>query len=157
MVLYNGTILKVNVRDSSGKYRNCDNVISFEPKFQNKISCFLSRTGKCGSSRGVTGLFYLLQIDESIDSHLASIHLSREDITEWKLILARAGFFDLEESVVAKMTVCAKHRKFLASKNSLPISSAPRASTKKPAGGKEPAFHKFGNAEGHSADVRCFR
>ena len=75
---------------------------------------------------------------------------------EWKLILARAGFFDLEESVVAKMTVCAKHWKFLAPKNSLPISSAPRASTKKPAGGKEPAFHKFGNAEGHSADVRCF-
>ena len=66
MVLYNGTILKVNVRDSSGKYCYCDNVISFEPKFQNKISCFLSRTGKCGDSRGVTGLFCLLQSDESI-------------------------------------------------------------------------------------------
>ena len=79
-------------------------------KFQNKMSCFLSQKGKCGDSRGFSGLFCLLQCDESIDSHLASIHLSQEDITEWKLILARAGFFDLEESVVGKMTVCAKHR-----------------------------------------------
>ncbi|KAL9962229.1 hypothetical protein ACROYT_G031311 [Oculina patagonica] len=74
------------------------------------MSCFLSQTGKCGDSRGVSRLFCLLECDEPIDSHLASIHLSQENITEWQIILARAGFFDLEESVVEKMTVYAKHR-----------------------------------------------
>ena len=52
----------------------------------------------------------LLQCNDSIDSHLASIHLSRENITEGQLILARAGLFDLDESRVAQMSVCAKHR-----------------------------------------------
>ena len=74
------------------------------------MSCFLSQARNCGDSRGVSGLFSLLQCTDSIESHLASIHLSRENVTEGKLILARAGFFDLDESVIAKMTVCAKHR-----------------------------------------------
>ena len=47
---------------------------------------------------------------DSIESHLSLIHLSRENITEGELILARAGLFDLDESVVAQMVVCAKHR-----------------------------------------------
>jgi len=77
------------------------------------MSCFLSRPCRdlCGDSRGISGITSLLQCNDSIESHLASIHqLSREDITEGKLILARAGLFDFDESRVAQMSVCAKHR-----------------------------------------------
>ena len=74
------------------------------------MSCFLSQERNCGDSRGVSGQFSLLQCTDSVESHLASIHLSWENITEGQLILARAGLFDLDESVIAKMTVCAKHR-----------------------------------------------
>ena len=52
----------------------------------------------------------MLHCTESIESHLASVHLSRETITEGELILARAGLFDLEQTVVEQMSVCAKHR-----------------------------------------------
>ena len=76
------------------------------------MSCFLSRTctDLCGDSRGISGIFSLLQCTDSIESHLASIHLSRETITEGQLILARASLFYLDEPVVAEMSVCAKHR-----------------------------------------------
>lgn len=67
----------------------------------NKMSCFLqSRSVVCGDSRGVSGLFCLLDRDAWIESHLASIHLSRESLPEKDLILTRAGFFDIEESVI---------------------------------------------------------
>ena len=74
------------------------------------MSCFLSSSETCGDSRGISVLFRLPECTESIESHLASIHLSRENIKEGALILARAGLFDLDESVVAQMVVCAKHR-----------------------------------------------
>ena len=76
------------------------------------MSCFLSCSSEtlCGDSRGVSGLFNLPQCTDSVESHLSSIHLSRENVTEGELILARDGFFDLEESVVTEMWVCAKHR-----------------------------------------------
>ena len=76
------------------------------------MSCFLSRTctDLCGDSRGISGIFSLLQCTDSIESHLASIHLSRQTITEGQLILARTGLFYLDEPVVAEMSVCAKHR-----------------------------------------------
>ena len=76
------------------------------------MSCFLSRscTDLCGNSRGISGIISLLQCNDSIESHLASIQLSRETITERQPILARAGLFDLDESVIAQMSVCAKHR-----------------------------------------------
>ena len=61
-------------------------------------------------SIGPSGIISLLQCNDSIDSHLASIHLSRETIAEGQLILARAGLFDLDKSLVAQMSVCAKHR-----------------------------------------------
>ena len=61
-------------------------------------------------SIGTSGIISLLQCNDIIESHLASIHLSRETITEGQLILARAGLFDLDESLVAQMSVCAKHR-----------------------------------------------
>ena len=80
------------------------------PRHQSTINgCFLSRY-KCGYSRGNSGLFCLLECNDSVESHLASIHLSQENISEGDLILARAGLFDLDESVVANMWICAKHR-----------------------------------------------
>lgn len=67
----------------------------------NKMSYFLqSRSVVCGDARGVSGLFCLIDRDDSIESHLESIHLSLESLPEKDLILTRAGFFDLEESVV---------------------------------------------------------
>ena len=79
---------------------------------QNKMSCFLSHTSTDlhGDSRGTSGIISLLQCNDSIESQLESIHLSRETITEGQLILATAGLFDLDESLVAQMSVCAKHR-----------------------------------------------
>jgi len=79
---------------------------------KNKMSCFLSHpcTDFCVDSRGISGIISLPQCNDSIESHLASIHLSGENITEGQLILARADFFDLDESHVAQMSVCPKHR-----------------------------------------------
>ena len=55
-----------------------------------------------GDSRGVSGLFNLPQSTDSIESHLCLIHLSKESVTEGELIFARAGLFDVEDSVMAK-------------------------------------------------------
>ena len=76
------------------------------------MSCFLSHSleTSCGDSRGVSGLFNLLQCTDSVESHLSLIHLSKESVTEGELILARAGLFDIDDSAMAKMLVCAKHR-----------------------------------------------
>ena len=61
-------------------------------------------------SIGTSGIISLLQCNDSIESHLASIHLSRETVTEGQLVLVRGGLFDLDETLVAQMSVCAKHR-----------------------------------------------
>ena len=74
------------------------------------MSCFLSLLGDCGDLRGISGIFRLLDCKDWIESHLASIHLSRESISEGKPILARSGIFDFDESVVEQMSVCAMHR-----------------------------------------------
>ena len=78
----------------------------------NKMSCFLSHSleTSCGDSWGVSGLFNLLQCTDSVESHLSLIHLSKESVTDRELIQARARLFDKEDSVLAKMLVCAKHR-----------------------------------------------
>ena len=44
----------------------------------------------------------LPQSTDSIKSHLYLIHLSKESSTEGELIFARAGLFDVEDSVMAK-------------------------------------------------------
>ena len=68
-------------------------------------SCFQSRSSETSleDSRGVSGLFNLPQSTDSIKSHLCLIHLSKESFTEGELnIFARAGLFDVEDSVMAK-------------------------------------------------------
>ncbi|CAH3155473.1 unnamed protein product, partial [Pocillopora meandrina] len=71
---------------------------------RHKKSCFQSRSSETsfGDSRGVSGLFNLAQSTDSLKSHLCLIHLSKESFTEGELIFARAGLFDVEDSVVAK-------------------------------------------------------
>ena len=47
-------------------------------------------------------MFNLPQSIDSIKSHLCLIHFSKESFTEGELIFARAGLFDVEDSVMAK-------------------------------------------------------
>ena len=75
-------------------------------------SCSLSGLGQssCGESRGVTSNISILECNGDIETHLRSCHLSRLKITEYELILARAGHFNLNPGQIAKMTVCPRHR-----------------------------------------------
>ena len=65
---------------------------------------------ECGVSRGISGLFCLSECNEDIQNHLASLHLSRSRLTERDVILARVGMFELDETVIENMKICAKHR-----------------------------------------------
>ena len=47
-------------------------------------------------------MFNLPQSTDAIESHLCLIHLSKESVIEGELIFARAGLFDVEDSVMAK-------------------------------------------------------
>ena len=78
------------------------------------MSCFLLHSfeyrGGCGDSRGMTGLFRLGECNDSITTHLNNCHLSRESMTEFELILTRAGVFELPLPKVSEMMICPKHR-----------------------------------------------
>ena len=53
------------------------------------MACFFQHSklyGECGNSRGISGLFWLTECDDDIRSHLATLHLSRELLTEKSLI-----------------------------------------------------------------------
>ena len=67
----------------------------------------------CGSSRGTDEFVSVEQCSDDISVHLASCHLSRQDISERDLILARAGLFGLNEKQIAKLRICPKHRQSL--------------------------------------------
>ena len=66
--------------------------------------------GKCGFSRGNTECIALNSCDGDIGLHLANHHLSRENVRERDLILARAGLLELSEEQIKNMTVCPAHR-----------------------------------------------
>ena len=66
--------------------------------------------GKCGVSRGNTECIALNSCDGDIGLHLANHHLSRENVRERDLILARAGLLELSEEQIKNMTVCPAHR-----------------------------------------------
>ena len=61
-------------------------------------------------ARGMTGLFRLGECNDSITTHLNTCHLSRESMTEFELILTRAGGFELPLPKVNEMMICPKHR-----------------------------------------------
>lgn len=77
-----------------------------------KIGCSFSviLNGQCGPNRGEEDVVFLRECFHDISNHLRSCHLSRENVTEVNLILARAGLFDLGASKVKEMTVCPSHR-----------------------------------------------
>ena len=64
----------------------------------------------CGPNRGEGKIIFLHECVHEMSNHLRRCHLSRENVTEIDLILARAGLFDLSASKVKQMTVCPKHR-----------------------------------------------
>ena len=57
--------------------------------------------------------------------HLCLIHLSKESSTEGELSFARAGLFDVEDSVMAKCGSAQSIDALLAPKFSLPVSDTP--------------------------------
>ena len=73
-------------------------------------SCFLSYISGCSHSRGICDLSRLLDCNDSIESHMRSVHLTSENINEHELIQARAGYFDLSLPKVSDLWICPKHR-----------------------------------------------
>ena len=76
------------------------------------MACFFQHSklyGECGNSRGISGLLWLTECDDDIRSHLATLHLSRELLTENSLILARVGTFDLDDTAIKAIKICARH------------------------------------------------
>ena len=66
--------------------------------------------GKCGSNRGCVDFVCLNSCNADISSHLMNHHLSRENVCEMDLILARAGLLELTDDQIKNMTVCPVHR-----------------------------------------------
>ena len=64
----------------------------------------------CGSSRGKDNFFLLNKCVVQVKNHLRSCSLSRTKVTEYDLILARAGKFNRSHEEVEKMVVCLAHR-----------------------------------------------
>ena len=124
------------------------------------MSCFLSKARICGDSRAVSGLFGVLHCTDSIESRLASIHLSPENVTEGRTAcIGQCWFLQLDKSVIAKMTVCAKQR------HTYEMIWRPRKGCLYPShqrhprtgqqGSKEPVFREFKNAQGNPQNARC--
>ena len=63
-----------------------------------------------GSRRGLTDCVAQNRCDDDISSDVQKHRLSRENICEKDLILARAGLLELTEEQVKNMTVCPVHR-----------------------------------------------
>ena len=64
----------------------------------------------CGSSRDKDEFFPLKKYVIEVKNHLRSCNLSRTKVTEYDLILARAGKFNLSHEEVEMMVVCPAHR-----------------------------------------------
>ena len=76
--------------------------------------CFMSRKDEEGCEKEGSTLVNLSECREDITSHLSRFHLTREEILEEHfLILARAGFFHLDQTALNGMWVCSKHRSSL--------------------------------------------
>ena len=80
------------------------------PTSASKCSFFGVGKIECGESRGKEQVVLLKECNSDISNHLRSCHLSRAKVTEYGLILARAGIFDPPEERISQMTICPKHR-----------------------------------------------
>ena len=85
-----------------------------EITFADRMAAFCSFSaitgGKCGSNRGCVDFVSLNSCNADISSHLMNHHLSRENVCEMDLILARAGLLELTDDQIKNMTVCPVHR-----------------------------------------------
>ena len=71
---------------------------------------FLPSQGSiCGSSCGFEEFVKLNSCDDDISAHLSKCQLSHEVVSERELILARSGFFELDEIQTNEMIVYPKH------------------------------------------------
>ena len=75
-------------------------------------NCFLRdrNIGECGSDRGRSTYVSLSGCNDDVSGHLAGCHLSQECLTEYQLILARSGLYDLADEQLQCMKICPKHR-----------------------------------------------
>ena len=80
------------------------------PTSASKCSFFGVGKIECGESRGKEQVVLLKECNSDISNHLRSCHLSRAKVTDYGLILARAGIFDPPEERISQMTICPKHR-----------------------------------------------
>ena len=68
----------------------------------------------CGSSREEVEHVLLSECNADISTHLASCHLSKcREVTEAKLIMARAGIQHFSRIQLEGMTICPRHRHLL--------------------------------------------
>ena len=74
-----------------------------------RIVCFHAKQN-CGESRGNSSLVRLLDCTDAVQSHLSTYHLSRDALSEYALILARSGRFDVTNAEVSNWWVCPRHR-----------------------------------------------
>ena len=74
--------------------------------------CFMEskNSSGCGNFKGITTITPILECTADISSHLRRCHLSTENISEYQLILIRAGHFRLSENNLEGMFVCPRHR-----------------------------------------------
>ena len=75
-------------------------------------SCFLNGKyfSECGKSRRRTELVRLVECQDDMTIHLRTYHLSSDKLSEWQLIVARTGLFNLEKGQTDQMWICPKHR-----------------------------------------------
>lgn len=69
-------------------------------------------TRKCGFSAlsGKDEVKLLGECADDMRNHLANCHLSRSDLSEYQVILARAGIFRWTEEILNDMFICSTHR-----------------------------------------------
>ena len=65
---------------------------------------------ECGSSRGRTETVFLYECRDDISTHLKNCSLSRSNLTEYEVILQRAGLDRMTHDEVKKLRVCPRHR-----------------------------------------------
>ena len=74
--------------------------------------CFLKEidSNSCGPSRHIKRLVVLYDCSVDISRHLASFRLSKSNLNECDLILARVGMFDVSLPEKEQFLVCSYHR-----------------------------------------------
>ena len=75
-------------------------------------ACSFFGNGKinCGELQGKEQVTPLTEWVADVGNHLKNYHLSREKVTDYELILARVGNFNLPLDEIRKLTICPKHR-----------------------------------------------